>query len=213
MKQKKIISLVINILIFIFVAYCVIKAVFGADKFFGGESKFYHFYTYDSNMLVALSSLVLTLQTAKSLAHPDYQISKGAIVFKLLGTGVVTITFLTVVFFLQGVYGGDMMFNSVSNFFLHFLVPVLAMISYLFLEHEPQCKLRCIIFGLIPTMLYGVIYYQNVIISGAWQDFYHFTSLNMPMWLLIVVFGVFAVLVALIEWSLNHLFAKVMVKH
>ncbi|MDD2433755.1 MAG: hypothetical protein WC196_01990 [Bacilli bacterium] len=213
MKQKKIISLVINVLIFIFVAYCIIKAAFGDGNLFGGESHFYHFYTYDSNILAALSCLYLALHTAKSLADPNYEIPKSAIVFKLIGTGVVTITFLTVVFFLQGAYGANMMFNNYSNFFLHFLVPILAMLSYLLLEHKPQPKLWCIVFALIPTMLYGIIYYHNVITLGVWQDFYHFTSLNMPMWLLIVVFGVFAVLVALIEWSLNHLLSKAMENH
>ena len=60
------------------------------------------------------------------------------------------------------------------NLFMHLLTPLLAMLGFCLLEKQPELRFRSVFLGLIPTMLYGIVYAMLVVFQKRWLDFYGF---------------------------------------
>ena len=173
-KTKMIAAICINALIFLFTVY-------GMSRFFtvGGDgnmtvmnTRCFQFFTVDSNLLAALASLLLLAAQIRCLRTgkiPPIQL----IVLKLVGTTAVGVTFFTVFCFLGTLYGYKSMIVGV-NLYMHLLTPLLAMIGFCFLETQPAIRFRSVFLGLIPTILYGIVYMIMVVLQKRWMDFYGF---------------------------------------
>ena len=99
------------------------------------------------------------------------------LLLKYLGTVSVTVTLLTVLFFLGPTQGFKIMLSG-SNLYLHLIGPVLAILSYAFLEKKP-ITIGTAMIGLLPMIVYGVVYLYKVIIAAEdkrWEDFYGFNK-------------------------------------
>ena len=91
----------------------------------------FRFYTVLSNCLCAAASLLMALTT---LAGP---VPRWVWTLKYIGTAAVTVTMLTVIFFLAPTFGKDwfnLLLKGASNVFMHLLTPLLALISFCLLE-------------------------------------------------------------------------------
>lgn len=116
---------------------------------------------------------------------------------KYMAAVSVALTFLTVMLFLGPLYGYLAMLEGV-NFFLHLLVPVLALAECIFLTDTTYTK-RDNLLAVIPMLLYGTVYLANNLINGTGQwpdtnDWYGFLNWGLPVGL-----GIFAAL-CLITW-------------
>ena len=111
--------------------------------------------------------------------------------WKLAGTAAAGLTFCTVMGFLGPVFGYQYMFNG-PNFFLHFLLPVLSMLSFIFLEREGTIPFRYTFRAVLPVALYAAGYLCNVLVQGVgdWpdrHDFYGFLLWGWPVGIAIAV--------------------------
>ena len=61
------------------------------------------------------------------------------------------------------------MYNN-ANLFFHALVPIAAMINYMFLEKECSFKFLNTLFSIIPSLLYGIVYFIVVVSLNAYGD-------------------------------------------
>ena len=181
MKLSKYIlaSLLCNIAICILVVKSVLvfflrqgsgnMAVHGIDCF--------KFFTTDSNVLVAISSFVIVLFIAKGVKS-EVHFPKWVLVFKFIGTVCVSLTLLTVLFFLGPTLGYDKMFSG-NNLHLHLICPLLALVSFIFFE-SGKLTLKYSSLALIPIIIYGCLYFVQVVIvgkeNGGWDDFYGFNN-------------------------------------
>ena len=102
---------------------------------------------------------------------------------------------MTVVVFLSPVvevmgYGYFSLFRN-ENFFLHFLSPVLAIVSFVCFERIENFKFTETLYGVIPTVLYSFLYLPMVVFvgeeNGGWPDFYMLT-LGGRMWVIPISF-------------------------
>ena len=63
------------------------------------------------------------------------------------------------------------------NSVLHFVVPIIGFVSVVFLEKGADLKVAESLYGAVPMVIYGIVYYILTIpvyhMSGEWNDFYH----------------------------------------
>lgn len=186
MKRVKI-SLILNIIIvflvtlgsiFMFTGFRFMpaKVLLEATKI-----EMFKFYTVDSNILMGIISLVFLIYDIKLLKHKIEVIPNFVYNLKLMATSAITLTFIVTLFFLAPQYGFYNMYNN-TNLLFHLIVPVLAIISYIFFEKHNN-KYRYALFGIIPMFIYS-IYYSGVIFMHLHDtdvfkyDFYSFLQGN-----------------------------------
>ena len=112
-------------------------------------------------------------------------VSRRLKTWRLAGVCAAGLTFATVMGFLGPVFGFQYMFNG-PNLFLHLLLPVISMLSFLFLERRGTLPLRSTLYAVLPTVLYSIGYLANVLVQGAgdWpdrHDFYGFLLWGWPV--------------------------------
>ena len=127
------------------------------------------YFTALSNLLCALAALAVAVcRLGGSLPY-------AVGVFKYVGTAAVAVTMLTVVCFLGPTIGYKPMFSG-PDLWLHLVCPVLALVSFL-LWDKPDMPFWTVLLGLLPVLLYGVMYIYRVLFAPEgrrWEDFYGF---------------------------------------
>lgn len=136
-------------------------------------SAFFRFFTTLSNELAAFAALLIL---AASLAAPG-AVPRGIFLLKYASTAAVTVTFLTVLFFLGPLFGYRNLMKG-SEFFFHLVNPLCAVLSFCFCERFYPLTVPEMLLGLLPTVLYGAVYFRQVVLlgeeKGGWPDFYGF---------------------------------------
>ena len=138
----------------------------------GKSGSFYRFFTTLSNLFaMAGCALILPFCVAAACTGkasvPDF-----VLLFKYVSTVSVCVTWLTVMFFLGPTQGYRKMFEK-NGLYLHLIGPILCVGSCCFAERAVP-SLPAALLGLIPTVLYGTVYYIEVIVKKHWEDFYGF---------------------------------------
>ena len=184
------ISLVLNAVITLLVILgCVI--MFAGWSFTGSSPilearsfNMFKYYTVDSNVLVALSSIVFIIYESLLLNKKIKKIPNGVYIFKHIGTVGVVLTFLvTLLFLAPTVDSGFLSLYRNSNLFFHLIVPILSFVSYVFFEKYPT-KLRYALVGMSSMVVYMIFYFINVIVhyNGVVErkyDIYNFLRGNL----------------------------------
>lgn len=207
MKNKKLrftLSLIINLVIFMLMAHTLINnfrtdILRDSDLLEAGGWVSFRYFTMLSNVLAAIAAALVAAFDAKALISDEEKIPRWVLILKYAGTVAVTLTFVTVVVFLGPMveamgHGYFKLFQN-ENFFLHFLSPILAIISFVCFEQIENFKFTETLYGVIPTVLYSFAYLPMVVIgkeNGGWPDFYMLTF-GGHMWVapisLIVMYG------------------------
>lgn len=194
MNKKILASLIINILIFTATAAVTVSYYFYSNNPFvatGLDS--YMFFTTDSNILAAIASAVLIPFEVQILRGKRERLPHFAVVFKYIGMTAVMLTFTTVMTLLLPQYDAGFLLLGTA-FYMHLAGPLMALVSFVFLETDSKIKLPETLLALIPSLLYGIVYLTQVVIigeeNGGWADFYTFNKggcwfITMPISLLV----------------------------
>ena len=136
----------------------------------------FRYFTVDSNSLCAVSCVFPFFRALRGKSGG----SKAAMLFRYAGTAAVTVTLMTVLLFLGPVYGYPAMFDG-WNLWLHLILPVLSIVSFVLLERDgtyPEKK--HLIYSLLPVIVYGTVYFVMVVLigkeKGGWPDIYGFNA-------------------------------------
>ncbi|MBQ1742053.1 MAG: hypothetical protein II045_03050 [Oscillospiraceae bacterium] len=127
----------------------------------------FRYFTVQSNVLCAVGALCLLLAPG----------ARWAWMLKYVGTAAVSVTMLTVLFFLGPTIGYGKLLQG-ADFFLHLVLPLLALVSFCVLERR-VLSLPAALTGLLPVALYSVLYIYRVLCapeSRRWEDFYGFNK-------------------------------------
>ena len=176
---RRVASILVNLVIVIWTVQSILQFfvnVRGALLGVAGVTCFRYF-TIDSNILCALSALVMLIFQLRSLCAGK-PLPQSVLLLKFAGTVTVLLTFSTVVLFLGPTQGYVKMFSG-NGFYLHLVGPVLAAVSLFGLEKgEAPVSKKQMLFGFLPVVIYGAVYLTEVIFIGAenggWPDFYGF---------------------------------------
>lgn len=179
-NKKILFALILNILV------VISTAVITASYYFYSRNPLvetgldsYKFFTTDSNILAALSSLVLIPFEIQILRGKRDRLPHAAVVFKYIGMTSVMLTFITVITVLLPQYDAAFLLLGTA-FYMHLAGPLAALVTFLFLETDTRIRLPETFLALIPTVLYGSVYLTQVVIigeqNGGWSDFYTFNK-------------------------------------
>lgn len=207
---KRWIALILDGLIFLLTALAMCNYAFGWVDVEAAGPALFNFFTNDSNLLNGLVALLAFAFLLKNRKQEQAALPSWLKVLRLLSTTAVTLTLLTVLCVLAP-SGGTNFFSWdywgwlvgwPYMLFVHFICPLLSIVSFVFFEDEERLHWRKSFFGIIPALLYGVvwlivlllnpnfatkqipyffldIYHQAWYISVAW-----FVGLSLGSWLI-----------------------------
>ena len=209
-KRKVAVSAAINFIIIIVTAATVVSYFFEEPgELISNGYESFKFFTTDSNVLTALASVFVLFYDIKILTNKNDHIPYYAVIFKLVGTVSVMLTFCVVMFMLIPIYGFE---NELKGTFFHMHAgaPLMSFCSFVFLEGTEKLQLKNALFTVIPPALYGIVYFTEVVIigkdNGGWWDFYQFN--NGGMWYIsVIVVLLSALLLGIITIVLHNRFA------
>lgn len=182
MKKDKlfIASFINNILVFLLVLVGVIVMITAGDGELAEKNiTVFKYFTFQSNVFMGVVASIYAYYQLLMLLGKKDKIPHVLLVFNHVGVTAVGLTFLIVILFLAPGYGFDKMYNN-ANLFFHALVPLVAMINYLFFEKECAIRFKEATCAVIPPTLYGIVYFIVVASQNAYGnikiDFYMFGS-------------------------------------
>ena len=159
-------SVVLNVLNAALVLGSVVSGLRKSDP----KRSLFYFFTTLSNVLCALASL------AVATAWASGGLPFGVLLLKYAGTAAVSVTMLTVLFFLGPTTKEWKLLLSGEQLLLHLVCPLLAIVSFLFFE-KTAMPAWTIAVGTAPVVLYAILYWYKVVHVPAprgWNDFYGF---------------------------------------
>ena len=155
----------INILIFVITAISLLFCFRKEGRWDLQKGlKSLRFFTILSNLFCAVCALLLVLSSAQ-----------WAWLLKYVGTVAVTVTLLTVMFFLGPNMGYKQMFSG-KDLYLHLCGPLMAIVSFCFLERRYNLSFPLSLLGILPVIIYGFVYLFEVVILKNWEDFYGYNK-------------------------------------
>ena len=164
----------VQILIIVFTVWSVGTMFFvsGSGNMRVNRSVIFRYFTVDSNILCAAGCIFSLIQMLRG--HQAE--SKTLMLFRYASTAAVTVTMMTVLLFLGPVYGYDAMFSR-WNLWLHLLGPILAIVSFVWLERDEAVpEKKHLVLSMLPVIVYGIVYFVMVVLIGkdkdGWPDFY-----------------------------------------
>lgn len=168
-------SFLADLLIFSLACYAVWLAVHARRG--GTDFSTFRTFTTQSNTLAGAVSFLAAVFTFPVLIGKKERVPKPVLILKYVGTCAVALTFFVVLLFLGVIFGHDTMYDG-SSFYMHGVIPVLMMASWIVFDRGIHLPYKAFLWGLIPIVLYGILYLVQVFVRGAanggWMDFYAF---------------------------------------
>ena len=169
MADKKKVRLIYNIIMTGFVLYAWLIMFFNTKEGMLTAKGFINlkFYTTLSNIFAAVIAVIWIIDYIRKKDNPSLAL------WKLMSAAAVGVTFTVVIGFLGPLYGFDTMYVG-SNFFLHLVVPVMAMAEFI-IFNEKKMSAKDNLFVMLPPLVYGTVYVINTFINGIeGNDIYGF---------------------------------------
>lgn len=178
-KKRIIAAFVINLIIFITTVAVVVSYFFGNDGEYHIEPLGrFRLFTTDSNILCAVTSLIAAAAELRILTGKAEKLPLAVQVLKYIGTVAVMLTFTVVVTFLGPTMGYVEMLFKGTSIYMHLCGPILAFVSFVFLEEGEALKKRIIPLGAVSILVYGIYYLVRFVfiepVGSGWHDFYGF---------------------------------------
>lgn len=143
--------------------------------------KAFKYFTVDSNVFAGIISLVMMIVHVLIAKGKLSTIPKPVQFLKLAATTGVTLTMLVTALFLAPFQFGFFALFTDSNLFLHLLIPLLCIITFVFFEPAEIPAAKTFV-GVIPMLIYAVFYTTNIIVhlengqTSQTYDWYGFLS-------------------------------------
>ncbi|GEM_PF-398068 len=210
--MRKAIENILHVIIILTTAAAIGCYFIGTVDVLGGTgTKCFRFFTIDSNVIALIGSLFCLI-----FQNPNKR-PKWVSIFQYMSTVAVTVTFLTVVFFLSpmawigsGKFSGALMMFEGNVFVLHFTTPVLSIAALLIQKTDNKLAKKEIFWSLLPTVLYSIVYITLVAFVKCWPDWYGFTfggHFELAPVSAIVMYA-FTLFLGWVEWKLSPLSEK-----
>ena len=210
--MSKKISVIIESLIVVLVVVGTVIMFSGASDGTGLTSSGLYNLKYFTVLSNEFCGIVMLIDLIRKALGRD-SVSKY---LKYMAVTSVGLTFAIIAFFLQPMYKELNMYKG-GNLFFHLIVPILAMVEFVFFEREDKDRFipfRFTFIAAIPSVIYGFGYLINILINGKGEwpdtnDWYGFLNWGYPIG--VVIFAVVILInwiVALIIRLLNHIGRK-----
>ena len=184
MDKKKILFILSNLFIFITTAIVVpVNLIVGsrAARLDGSTYPYWgHIvsFTVQSNIFLGIVALIAAIMGIYAY-RKKLPLKKGLFTWYLIAASAGMLTCLTVIFFLAPMRaaGGKNYFDMLleTMFFMHFLNPVLAALTLVFLSGDTKIAKKARYLAVLPIIIYAVPYIICVVFAKVWPGFYGVT--------------------------------------
>lgn len=206
-KTKTICSLICNAIVFLVTTGIVISYFFVKSKIIANGWDSLKFFTTDSNILAAIASALVMICDVKILRGKRQNVARAFTLIKYAGVVGLLLTFCTVMFLLVPLYGAALELGG-SSFHMHVAAPVLTFVSFIYFDSHTELRFRDTFIGLLPVVIYGLVYYLQVVLFKNWWDFYSFNP-DGRWYLTMPIIFTFSYLICLVTRLLrNHMTEK-----
>lgn len=141
------------------------------------QEKAFCYFTTDSNVFAGVASLLILMCNVLNVASGNYTLPGWVVLIKYVAAVAVGVTFFTVIVFLGPTKDYRELFTG-ECLYLHGIGPLLTIISFCFLETGSAITWEQTALGVLPTLIYGIIYMIMAVgigeHRGGWHDFYGF---------------------------------------
>ena len=174
------VSLAVNIVIVLSTIGIIVSYFLGNDGQYHIPLSFRFFlFTTDSNIICMMTSAVLSFFEIRFL-KTGKEIPRLPLILKFAGATAVALTFWVVVLFLGPNTDFMTMVFGGTSVYMHFAGPILAFVSFCFIENIHRISLKMLFPAALPTFIYGIVYVTMVVFigseNGGWTDFYGFNT-------------------------------------
>ena len=222
MKNNQKAALVLNCVIVAFTIFATICVVLGfrfmQDISILSEKNFtsFRYFTIQSNLLAALVALIYIIYKCSPAGKNSEKLPTWLYLLKLAASAAVAFTMFITVFYLAPTSkNGYFSLFMNSNLFMHFLTPMLCLISFIFFEGTEKTPFKTSFVGAIPAALYASFYTPNVLLHldngkpDYAYDWYHFLAFGLnTIWIVIPLLLAVSWLLALGIWGANKKIAS-----
>ena len=186
-------DIILNTLIFVITLVLVVRFFRKDGQWAPERGKLaFRFFTCQSNVLCAAAALVT------AVLRLGGEVPYWAWILKYTGKAAVTVTMLTVFFFLAPSVGKDWVNVLLKghDFFMHLLTPLMALVSFCVFEKRGMTFPESL-WGLLPAAFYGPLYLYKTVYAPEekrWNDFYGFNKTGKwPVFFAAMSAGTFAI--------------------
>ena len=172
----------------------------------------FKYYTTLSNIFSAVGCGVFLFFEVKNCVMCGQNVPHWAVVLKYFGLVTVTLTFLMVLFYLAPTRGFGKLYGG-SSFFTHCLGPLLAFISFCFLEDFDRISVEEAFVALVPSLAYYMVYLRNVLLVAerdaegnlikGWDDLYGFNRSGKWPFILVLMLGIIVIIALVLRIIYN----------
>ncbi len=170
MNKKDKFSFILNCFIFVFTVFATVSMLVGFN-FMSGEKvlsstsyQAFKYFTVDSNVIAGLVSLCYMIYLCRMAKGKIKEMPKFMSYLKLASTTGVTLTMMvTVCFLAPRTTTTYFAYFMNSNFFMHFLTPLLCIITFAFFE-PAKLSFKESFLGTCFMILYALYYIPNILL-------------------------------------------------
>ena len=188
-NAKQIIDIILNLIVFADMVFFTIMSFKNEEgwKLKNGKRPLKYF-TFLSNVHLAIASLLIIIFPNSFIVW----------MIKYTGTAAVTVTMITVLVFLGPTIGYKIVLTG-RELWMHLINPLIAIITFSLLERR-SLPFVYSLFGMLPVMLYGIMYLYKVLLAKEekrWDDFYGYNKGG--KWyisIILMMIGTFAICMA-----------------
>ena len=206
---KSWLSIVFSITINVCVAIAVVANLLSEPNALVQEVglKTFRMFTVLSNILMAIAAALCVPFAVDGIRNRNFHLSRWAVNLSFVAVTGVALTFFISLCVLAPESGFVRIMIDEGNIFLHTLVPLVSIFSFIFINDYHTVRIRTSLVAIIPVSIYAAIYLICAIIigeeRGGWRDHYHLKDLMPWPLLVLIVFAVTLGIANLIRWGHN----------
>lgn len=175
MRNKKLLIIILNLFIVLSTIFSIVVNI-NMRLNQGITPTFYRTFSFDSNIFMAIASVITIAYYIKTFNKDDINIPRWLAYINLGAAVSVLFTFLIVMVYLGPFIEGFGHMLSWQLIFLHLFNPIAVVLCFCVLEKEEKIELKKFYIGLIPMLLFGIIYIIFVYGLKTWPDIYRLNA-------------------------------------
>ena len=157
--------------------------------------KTFRMFTVLSNILVGVASAMTIPFAVDGIRKRNYHLPRWIVTLTYVSVNCISLTFLVALAVLSPRAGFAPIMTDGKNLFLHTIVPILAILSFLFVNAYHTVKFKTAFLAVLPVFVYAMVYLVSAIIigeeNGGWRDHYRFEEL-MPWYYILPIMLLFS---------------------
>lgn len=171
--------------------------------------KTFRMFTDLSNMFVGITSAMTIPFAVDGIRQKNYHLPRWIMNLTLASVTAISVTFVIALCLLTPLVGFVRIMLTSTNLLMHTIVPLIAILSFLFINTYHTIKFKATIFAVIPVAIYAMCYLVLAVVigeeNGGWRDHYHFLDLMPWYCALVMILTLAFVLACLLRFVHNRM--------